>query len=129
MNINELTIGQAKELANLFADKKEANSVLPAQINCFIGQKVIIRTYSAGVFFGELVEKCNKEVILKNARRLYYWKTVDKGISLSEVAISGLHGDSKICEAVDNIWLEAIEIIPCTKTAIKSIENQRDYKA
>ena len=97
--------------------------------NNLIGKKVIIRTYSAGVHYGELIEKEGKEVILKNARRLYYWETLNKGISLSEVAIVGLTNRSKVCAAVNLIWLEAIEIIPCSENAIKNIEVQNDYKA
>ena len=34
---------------------------------------VIVRTYSAGVFAGELVSRKGKEVVIKNARRLWYW--------------------------------------------------------
>ena len=126
MNIDDLTIGEAKQLACLFNKQEKVNG------NCchpFIGKKVIIRTYSAGVHFGELVDKDGKEVILKNARRLWYRKTSNKGISLSEVANSGLAKDSKVCATVEAIWLEAVEIIPCTKEAIKSIEAQDEYKA
>ena len=36
----------------------------------FIGKKVIIRTYYAGVHFGELIEKEDKEVILKNSSKI-----------------------------------------------------------
>jgi len=124
MNINDLTIGQAKELANLFGNK-ESTSL--QSLNCFIGKKVIIRTYSAGVHFGTLTEKVGKEVILKDSRRLYYWKTKNNGISLSDIAIGGIDKDSKLCEPVD-IWLEAIEIIPCSDECIKSIEKQPIYK-
>jgi hypothetical protein len=94
-----------------------------------VGKKVIIRTYAAGVHFGELIEKEGKEVILKNARRMWYWKTNNKGISLSEVANSGVSSDSKICEIIPLIWLEAVEIIPCSDESIKNIENQNVYKA
>lgn len=125
MNINDLTIGEAKELARLFSGNSSDNS---GSLNSMIGKKCIIRTYSAGVHYGELVEKSGKEVILKNARRLWYWKTKG-GISLSEVANSGVHKDSKICESVDSIWLDAIETIPCSQDAIKSIESQNVYKA
>lgn len=127
MNIDELTIGEAKELACLFGKKESAS----AGINCcsMTGKKCIIRTQSAGVHFGELSEKSGKEVILKNSRRLWYWKTANKGISLSEVANAGVAKDSKVCAPVDFIWLEAIEIIPCTKEAIKNIEGQDEYKA
>ena len=127
MNIDELTIGEAKELACLFSKKDTSTN----GINCctLTGKKCIIRTQSAGVHYGELSEKSGKEVILKNARRLWYWKTANSGISLSEVANVGLHKDSKVCAAVDFIWLEAIEIIPCTKEAIKNIEASNEYKA
>lgn len=126
MNIDDLTIGEAKELACLFSKGEKS-----AGTGCcvLVGKKCIIRTYSAGVHYGEVAEKDGKEVILKNARRLWYWKTSNKGISLSEVANAGLAKDSKVCAAVDLIWLEAVEIIPCTKEAIKNIEAQDEYKA
>ena len=123
--INNLTIGEAKELAALFGN----SNTTPTKISSLIGKKCIIRTYAAGVHFGELIEKEGKEVILKNSRRLWYWKTANKGISLNEVANSGLAKDSKVCAAVDLIWLEAVEIIPCTKEAIENIEAQNDYSA
>lgn len=122
MNIDDLTIGEAKKLANMFGSESKST------LNSMIGKYVIIRTYSAGVHFGELSEKSGNEVILKNARRLYYWKT-NGGISLSEVANSGLHDDSKVCSVVDKIWLDAIEIIPCTSDSITSIQDKKDYVA
>lgn len=125
INIDDLTIGEAKKLANLFSSTPTQESGL----NSFVGKKVIIRTYSAGVFFGEIVEKSGNEVILKNARRLYYWKTNNDGISLSEVANSGLDDCSKVCQATSLHWLEAIEIIICSQESIKSIESKNDYKA
>lgn len=126
MNIDDLTIGEAKELAQMFAPN---SSAVNASLNSMIGKKCIFRSYSSGVHYGELVEKDGKEVIIKNARRLWYWKTTNKGISLNEVALTGLAKDSKVCAAVDAIWFEAIEIIPCTKEAIKNIETADEYKA
>jgi len=125
MDINELTIGQAKELSNMFG----GNSAPSNGLNKMVGGKCIIRTYSAGVWFGEISEKCGKEVIVKNARRLWYWKAKES-ISLSAVALYGLNlGESKVCQAVDNQWLEAIELIPCTEKAIKNIEGAKDVEA
>lgn len=128
IKIDDLTIGEAKKLAALFSNNSTAQPS-EATIQSFVGEKVIIRTQSAGVHYGELVEKSGKEVILNNSRRLWYWKTANSGISLNEVANEGLHKDSKTCAPVSSIWLEAIEIIPCTKAAIKSIEAQNEYKA
>ncbi len=126
MNIDDLTIKEAKELANLFS---KTNTVEARVNNYFINKKVIIRTYAAGIFYGELIEKEGNEVILKKARRLYFWKTLNRGLSLSEVAMGGLHSDSRVCQAVDLVWLEAIEIIPCSEEAVKNIEAHHDYKA
>lgn len=95
----------------------------------WIGKKVILRTYSAGVFFGKIELKSNDEIILKDARRLYYWKTKNKGISISEIANDGVDNNSKICQRVSFIYLKAIEIIECSTEAINNIEGQNDYKA
>jgi probable phage associated protein len=91
-------------------------------INDFaIGKEVIIRTYSAGVWFGVLKQKAGNEVILTKARRMYKW-WAKESISLSGVARHGIkQDDSKICGEIDSVWLEAIEIIPVTGNAAESI--------
>ena len=86
-----------------------------------IGKEVIIRTYSAGVWFGVLKQKAGNEVILTKARRMYEW-WAKESISLSGVARHGIkQDDSKICGELDSVWLEAIEIIPVTGNAAESI--------
>ena len=83
---------------------------------------VIIRTYSAGVFAGYLVERNGKEVVLRDARRLWYWSGA---ASLSELAVKGVSrpNDCKFPVAVPNITLtETIEIIECTPLGQQSIE-------
>ena len=91
-----------------------------------IGKKVIIRTYSAGVWFGLLVQKEGKEVILENARCMYQW-WCKEGISLSAVALYGLDlSKSKIIKEVPSVWLEAIEIIPCSEIPIKDLEEAKN---
>lgn len=127
MNIDNLTYGQIKQLQSLFggSDTVEHNSSLLS--NEVIGKKCIIRTYSAGVWFGEVVAKNKDEVVLKDARRMYKWVTTDGGITLSEVSLTGVSSDSKIQKTVERVWLQQIEIIPCTEAAIKNIEGQKDY--
>jgi len=76
---------------------------------------VLIRTYSAGVHYGELISRKGKEVKLKNSRRVWYW---DGACSLSQLAISGGNDNSKISVEVPEIELtEAIEIITCSEEA------------
>lgn len=123
MNINDLTIGQARELASLFSQSSSSDG-----LNCHISEKVIVRTYSAGVWFGTLTQKSGTEVILKDARRMYYWKA-RKSISLSGVAVHGVSDKSKICPAISKQWLDAIEIISLTDVAINTIEDQSDVEA
>ncbi len=76
-----------------------------------ISGEVIVRTYSAGVHIGVLVKRAGKEVVLKNARRLWSWKGA---FTLNAVALRGVdRSDSRISVAVPSIILtEAIEIIP-----------------
>lgn len=128
-NIDNLTLGEIKEIAKLAGSFAGGDTVKTGSLNTMVGQKVIVRTYASGVHYGELIEKDGKEVIIKNARRLWYWKTTNKGISLSEFALAGLAKDSKVCAPVESFWTEAVEIIPCTKEAIKNIEGQDEYKA
>lgn len=83
---------------------------------------VIVRTYSAGVFAGNLVRKTGKEVELSNARRLWRWAGA---ASLSQLAVDGTNnpGSCKFpCPVPSVILTEAIEIIPVSDKAQKSIE-------
>jgi hypothetical protein len=86
----------------------------------------IIRTYSAGVFFGELIRRDGKEVELKNARRLWYW---DGSASLSQMAIDGVSKpeNCKFAKPISVILTETIEIISTTEKAQKSINGVAEW--
>ena len=82
---------------------------------------VIVRTYSAGVFAGELKSKEGKEVKLLKARRLWYW---DGAASLSQLAMEGVSKpqNCKFPREVDSIILtEVIEIIQSSEEARTNI--------
>lgn len=122
MNIDDLTLGQIKEITSLLNLGGNIPTIENKLQHPMIGKKVIIRTYSAGVWFGTLEQKEKNEVILKDARRMYQW-WCKESISLSAVATYGINQDkSKICVPVPTIWLEAIEILPCSDESIKSLE-------
>jgi len=126
MDIDDLTYGQIKQLSNLFSNNNISNN---HGLNFHVGKKVIIRTLSAGVWFGKIEQKCGEEVIVKNARRMYSWKA-KKSISLSGVAKYGIdQKNSRIAPAVDNEWLVAIELIGLTDAAIESIETAAEAEA
>ena len=116
MNINDMKLGDIKKLMEVFGSEQSST------LNRHSGQKVIIRTCSAGVWFGKLVEKSGNEVILEDARRMYYWKA-KKSISLSGVAIEGIDvEESKIISPVKSVWLEAIEILELSSKCIKDLD-------
>lgn len=89
-----------------------------------IDRYVIIRTNSAGVWFGKVEAKSDTEVILSDARRMYEWKCLDDGITLSHVALHGIHKDSKIQAAVPAVCLQWIEILPVSKDAKLTFDAQ-----
>lgn len=89
---------------------------------------VIVRTYSAGVFAGNLQSREGKEVVLTDARRLWYWAGA---ASLSQLAVKGTsEPDScKFPVAVPSVTLtEAIEILDVTPEAETSIKAVREWK-
>ena len=82
---------------------------------------VIARTYSAGVFAGYLVSRKGQEVVLSEARRLWYWAGA---ASLSQLAIDGVSKpkECKFPEAVSRVeLLQVIEILDVTEKAKASI--------
>lgn len=126
INVEDLTLKQIKEIRKLASNFETEGC---SGISDMVGKKVIIRTYSAGCWFGVLAKKSSNEVILDSARRMYQW-WAKESISLSAVAVHGINaGKSKIVGPVDSVWLEAIEIIPCTPAAITSIEGAEHVKA
>ena len=94
----------------------------------FIGKKVIVRGDRSGVFYGTLEEKNGTEVTLKGCRRIWYW---EGAASISQLAVSGTTKPSECKFTVtvpDIIITDAIEIIPCTEYAKKSIEGVPEWK-
>jgi hypothetical protein len=90
-------------------------------MNQLVGKYCMVRTYSAGVFAGDLAERNGKEAVLKNARRIWYW---DGAATLSQLATEGTNkpDQCKFPCPVDQVLLtEVIEIIPITERAQKSI--------
>ncbi len=92
------------------------------------GKYVIVRTYSAGVFAGNLKSRKGQEVVLLNARRLWFWAGAS---SLSQLAVDGPQrpNDCKFpCEVPCVELLQAIEILDCTSVAEAAIKAVRIWK-
>jgi hypothetical protein len=102
--------------------KKEKNDVTKKLV-VKNGSFVIARTLSAGVFAGILKSRNGKEVVLNDARRLWYWNGAS---SLSQLAVDGVKypNECKFPVAVPEVLLtEVIEILVCTSIARQVINS------
>ena len=89
---------------------------------------VIVRTYSAGVFAGYVESRNGQEVVMRKARRIWYW---DGAASLSQLAMEGTSKPENCkfpCEVDKVELLNVIEILNCTKKAEKSIKGVKVWK-
>ena len=83
---------------------------------------VVVRTYSAGVFAGTFVSRKGQEVVLKDARRIWYWSGA---ASLSQLAMEGTKDPANCkfpCPVSRVELLQVIEILDTTPVAKKSIK-------
>lgn len=91
-------------------------------------QKYIVRCDRAGVFYGEIEERNGQEIKMRNVRCIWYW---DGAATLLQLAAEGTTNPNncKFTMTIDSlVVLDAIEIIPCTDRAIKSIEAVQEWK-
>ena len=91
-------------------------------------KKVIIRSSSAGVFYGEIKERIGDEVTMTNVRRIWYWAGA---CSLSQLSVDGVArpDECKFSVVVDEmIVFGVIEILYCTPKAIASIDGVKEWK-
>lgn len=91
----------------------------------------IIRTHSAGVWFGNRKEVSGSIAVITNARRLWYWSGA---ASLSQLAKEGTKRplDCKFTVTIEDeegVYLpQVIEILPCTKEAVENIKAVKEWK-
>ena len=91
-------------------------------------QRCIVRGNASGVFFGEVEGHNGQEVIMRNARCLWYW---EGAASLLQLAAEGVKNPvgCKFTMTVDRLIItDAIEAIPCTKAACASIDGMKEWK-
>ena len=90
---------------------------------------VIIRAKEAGVFAGSLKNRNKDEVVLLQARRIYYW---DGAATLSQLAMEGVSKPQN-CKfpqeiSTDITILGVIEVISCTEKARISIKKVQAWR-
>lgn len=92
------------------------------------GRYCIVRTYSAGVFAGNIESRNGQEVVLTNARRLWKWSGA---ASLSQLAMEGVKNpdDCMFPCAVGRVeLLQVIEILNTTEKCEKSIKSVKTWE-
>lgn len=98
-------------------------------LNADTDNYVCVRTYSAWVRIGKLVSKESNQVTLCDARRIYYR---DGAFTLSEFSLHWVdkkkEKNCKFAEPVNNVIIWAIEIIPITAEAKKSLYSIPNYQ-
>lgn len=91
----------------------------------------IIRTYSAGVWFGNIQKLDGTVAIVTNARRIWYWAGA---ASLSQLATEGTKTPNSCKFTVtitdeEGVYLpQVIEVLPCTKEAVENIKAVKEWK-
>ena len=89
----------------------------------------IIRGARSGVFFGEITRINGVKITIKNCRRLWYWSGA---ATISQLALEGTKkpNDCKFTVTVPELTiLDAIELIPCSEVAEKSISGVTEWKS
>ena len=122
MDINELTIGQAKELACLFGGVSNSETTKSSPLDKVVGKICVVRTYSAGVHIGKVISVNGTECELEDSQRLWSWKGA---FTLSEVALNGVSNESRMSNKSQMFLTQAIEFIPCSEKAIKSLSEAK----
>lgn len=90
----------------------------------------MVRTKSAGVFYGTIIKHDRKEawVEMTNARRVWMWAGA---ASLSQLSQDGSTDPSacKFPKPVPNVFLaDVIEILPMTKKAVSNLSTAPEWK-
>ena len=92
------------------------------------GRYCMVRTDNAGVFAGTVKQRDGKEIVLTDARRIWFWTGA---ASLSQLATDGT-AEPKNCKfptpVAEVLLTEVIEIIPITDKARESIASVPVWK-
>jgi hypothetical protein len=119
MNIDELTLGQIKQIQSLIGQSQPHPHPHPHP-HPMLGRRCLIRTYSAGVHIGDIESIQGMECNLVNAIRLWKWE--GGGLSLSAVANNGIV-KGRLNKTGEVYLTNVIEIIPTTTQAEETFVN------
>ena len=91
----------------------------------FIGKKVLVRSYDAGVYFGTLEKVEGETVLMRTVRNIWRW---NGATCLSQIANDGIK-DGRVSQEVGSMILNRVcQILPLGEKAIKNLEEQPAWK-
>lgn len=91
-------------------------------------QMYVVRSDRAGVFFGKIKSRDGDSVTMTDVRKLWYW---DGACAVEQLALDGTSAPDRCKFTVvipEMEVLGAIQIIPCTDKAAKSLAEVRAWK-
>ena len=90
----------------------------------YIGKKVLVRSYDAGVYFGTLEKIENDTCKVSKVRNIWRWEGAS---CLSQIANDGIR-DGKVSPEVSSMILNRVcQIIPLTDKAIANLESHKPW--
>lgn len=91
-------------------------------------QYFIVRGDRSGVFFGKIKERNGQEAVLTDVRCLWFWSGAASIIQLAAEGTKKPDNCKFTMSVKELIITDAIEIIPCTDTAVESIKGVKEWK-
>lgn len=125
MNLDDLTIGQARELARLFGTASPSVPTAAPLGSDRIGKIVLVRSRGSGVWIGRLVARmttaAGHSVQLADARRLWSWQGAGE---CSSLALTGPSGGKigPVCAPIVHEVLEEHEVTTEAAAAVGKIK-------
>ena len=125
MNLDDLTIGQAKQLASMFSQTAQPDKAM-LELGAHEPRPVVVCTEKRGVVFGYCQNVDLRPITLTDARMCLYWSADVGGVfGLGE---KGPTKDCKISAALSTITLEGVTAIfsvdPAAEKAWKTAKVQ-----
>jgi len=119
MNIEDLTIKQAREIAAQFGQAAAPSPRFEG--SNMIGQRVIVRADKAGAVYGTLESLNGDTATVSNARQMWSW-TAKEGGTLIDCATHGVKG-GKFSNFADSVTvIGACAVISVSKRAEDSLD-------
>lgn len=129
IDIDSLTIGEAKRLAALFGASPSSASSDPPMGADRIGKVVLVRSRGSGVWQGTLCQRevsaAGHSVYLRDARRLWSW---EGAAECSQLAVTGPRG-GKIGVPCHPIVREVLEEHEASEAAIVAVNKVAPWQA